>query len=88
MTRSLTRGSSAVVMFVAALVAVGVATAGTRGAGGETGVAGSVQNAVQSSKPTTGTLPFTGVSLTIFVAVALVLCVVGVLMRRAGRDQA
>lgn len=88
MTRSLTRGSTTLAMFAAALVAVGAATAGSRGAGGETGVAGSVQSALQSTKTTHGTLPFTGISLTIFVAVALALCLVGFLMRRAGREHA
>lgn len=46
------------------------------------GVAGNVQGTVQKS----GTLPFTGLSLTIVLVVGLALVVAGLLMRRGGRS--
>jgi hypothetical protein len=65
------------------------AMAGTALAGGgtELGTEGTVAGALKSSKPGS-TLPFTGTNLAIFVAVAIVLGLVGFAMRRAGRAQA
>lgn len=67
-----------------------LAMAGTALAGGgttENGVSGNIEGALKSTKPGS-TLPFTGTNLAIFVAVAIVLGIVGLAMRRAGRAQA
>jgi hypothetical protein len=87
MVRNVTKGTVGAAFFVLALVVVGVASAsGKPGAPGYAGVAGTVQSALQT-KPGSN-LPFTGADLSIFVGVALVLGLVGFMMRRAGREQA
>jgi hypothetical protein len=66
-----------------------LAMTGTALAGGNTevGAEGTVAGALKATKPGS-TLPFTGTNLAIFVAVAIVLGLVGFAMRRAGRAQA
>ena len=75
MTASLSKGMIAIGAFATALVLSGVAYAGA-GMGGENGTEGTVQSAIQSTK-TTGTLPFTGSNLAIFLGLALLLGLIG-----------
>jgi hypothetical protein len=83
MVRNVTKSTVGAAVFVLALVVVGMASAS--GTNAYKGVAGTVQSALQT-KPGSK-LPFTGVDLSIFVAVALGLGLVGFMMRRAGREQ-
>ena len=63
---------------VLALLVVPAALAGGSTLSGYGGKAGTVQTSVQKG----GTLPFTGLSLTVFVVVGLLLVAAGVVLRR------
>lgn len=79
---------TAVVVAALAMTLTAIASAaGNAGAASESGVAGNIQNALQPTKSSGGTLPFTGVELSLVVAAAIGLALVGVLMRRAGRER-
>lgn len=69
---------------LAALALPALALAGGSTVSGYGGEAGSVQGAVQKS----GTLPFTGLSLTIVLVVGVALVALGYLLRRGGRTSA
>lgn len=62
----------------------GLALAGGSTTSGYGGEAGAVQGTVQKS----GTLPFTGLSLTVVLVVGVALVVLGILLRRGGRASA
>lgn len=66
------------------LAAAPAAWAGGSSMSGYGGTAGTVQGAVQKS----GNLPFTGLSLTAFVIVGVLLIAVGVVVRRRGNRSA
>jgi hypothetical protein len=89
MGRNLVRGAGVVGgAVVTALLFVSVALAG--GSSSESGysnTAGVVQKTVGTKHTThaSGTLPFTGVNLALFVAAGVVLVVLGVALRRVSR---
>ncbi|MFL5963651.1 MAG: hypothetical protein ACJ757_12245 [Gaiellaceae bacterium] len=71
------------------LVVAGTAlAAGGDGAGPYAGTAGTVQTALQATKKTGTTLPFTGTNLSIVLAIALGLGLAGFAIRRSGRERA
>jgi hypothetical protein len=87
MLRNLFKTVTAFALLALALAATGLAAGGSGSTAEHAGVAGTVQGALQTTKTTGSSLPFTGTNLSIFVAIALGLALVGFTMRRAGRQQ-
>jgi hypothetical protein len=87
MTKHLIKSTFGAATLVLVVTATALA-AGGAGTGPYAGTAGTVQNALQTTKQPGTTLPFTGLNLSIALVLALGLALAGFAIRRSGREQA
>jgi hypothetical protein len=87
MIRNLIKSTATAALLVLVVASTALA-AGGAGTAPYKGTGGTIQSALQGTKTTGSPLPFTGLNLSVALAVAVGLVLAGLMMRRSGREQA